>query len=369
MNHEKSNRKTLLFGALIIVVLVGICFTCVTFYAKNEINKPKFQVPEPTDPLLTEVLSDKDAAFAYAMQKYTLLLGADDVEGSWKTNMRRLDDAWETPFSKADNAIFSAIRKKAGDRLKEMYPKADNVLLCERTDVPQFTKQAQDLLDFTLTLGRENDKKEIVDKDRYFLTLTFDPQSEDTQAMLESEAFRNIAGELSPVAELFDTQIETESVTMCFEIEAINEELLSVETKRDLRVRTSIRLTDDAAALLEQREGTIVLPYGTTQRIEFKHYGAHFTQPAIAVKPKDIKALPAKVVVRSDATKADYSLTFTASEPSLLSFDEDGVMTVGKEATDDPVTVTMTLVYNGHTYTDKLTVYITRLEVENDVGA
>ncbi len=93
----------------------------------------------------------------------------------------------------------------------------------------------------------------------------------------------------------------------------------------------------------------------------------------MAVKPDDMKSLPADVRVNSAATKEDYKLTFTPSNKQAVSIDADGVMTVSKNALsvlcapDEIVTITMKLEYEGKTYTDELKVYITELEVETDV--
>ena len=117
----------------------------------------------------------------------------------------------------------------------------------------------------------------------------------------------------------------------------------------------------------------IELPYKTAQHISFKWYGCRFNQRSMVVNPSDMKALPADVRVNSEATKDDFKLTFTPSDKNAVSIDADGVMTVSKNAVevlknpDEPVTITMTLEYEGKTYSDELTVYITELEVETDV--
>ena len=369
MSAGAKNRKTILFGVLIVVVLIGVCFLCVALYARHEINKPKFQMPEfPQQPLLTQRLTDKDAAAAYALQQYADTIGADNVEGSWKTELR-LDGNWETPFSEADEAILLFIRDNAGETLASFYPNESNVRLTEASNVPQLNIQPSDVLDYDLTLGRYNGDGQVVDTDRYFLTLTVDPAVVETQSLTDSETVRSIKNELSSVASLSNIEIKVKSFSICFAIDRIREELVSVDILRDLRVAAGFHLQDRSAALSDTPDGTVVLPYGTVQKIGFKHYGAHFTERAIAVQPGDIKALPAAVRVANEATKADYTLRFVSSDPYALSFDEDGVMTVGKETSDDPITVTMTLEYEGHTYTDDLIVYISQWEVATDVGA
>ena len=369
MSHQRNNRKTLLLGALIVVAIIGVCFVCVTIYAKKEINKPKFTIPEtPEQPSVTALPTDKDEACAYVARLYETTLASDDTEASWHTDVH-LDGEWETPFSAADEAILLHIRDSAAPQIAALYPNVSDVRVNAADDVPHPAFAAQSILDFNAEQGRMQDDGKITDTDQYFITLTVDPQSADTQAMLDSEVFKGIEKELSPVASLSDTQIEPQSVTMRFTIDRLTDQLLSAEIERNVLIKAAIRLTDDSAALLSEQDAEITLPYGTTQHIDFKHYGVHFLERAIAVKPGDMKALPADVRVNSDATKEDYTLTFTASDPALLSFDADGVMSVGKKAVNDPVTVTMTLEYDGHTYTDEMLVYISEWEVATDVGA
>ena len=368
MSHNNANRKTILFGALIIAVLIGICFFCVTLYAKKEISKPKFTMPElPAQPSVTALPTDKDEAYAYVQRLYDAALAADDVEGSWHTDVR-LDGEWELPFAEPDAAAIRYIRDHAAEKIAPLYPSVSDVLLKDAPDVPLLGITVQDVLDFTAEQGHPQDDGTVKDDDRYFITLIVDPKSADAKAMAESEVCGKIAEELSPVAALSDTQIEPQSITMRFTIDRVSDQLLSCEIERDLLVTTNVRLTDDAAALLRAREAAITLPYGTTLHMDIKHFGARFLERAIAVNPGDMKALPAEVKVDAAATKADYTLTFTPSVANVVSFDEDGVMNVD-QVCKDPVTITMTLEYDGHTYTDELIVYITEWEVATNVGA
>lgn len=368
MSEKKTNRKAILLGALIVTVLIGICFFCVTLYAKKEINKPKFDMPKQAEqPSVTALPADKDEACAYVSRLYEAALASDDTEASWHTDVR-LNGEWDTPFSDADEAILLHICDGAAGQIAALYPNVSDLRTSAADNVPRPEIAAQSVLGFTAEQGRTQDDGKIVDTDRYFISLTVDPQSADTQAMLNSEVFKEIEKELSTVASLSDTQIEAQDVTMRFTIDRVSDQLLSAEIERNVLVTTTIRLTEASSALLSTRQGKLSLPYGTTQHIDFKHYGTRFLKRAMVVKPGDMKALPADVRVNANAMKEDYKLTFTASEPDVLSFDADGVMTVNKTF-DDPVTVTMTLEYDGHTYTDELIVYISEWEVATDVGA
>ena len=100
--------------------------------------------------------------------------------------------------------------------------------------------------------------------------------------------------------------------------------------------------------------------------INFHHYCLRFYEKQLVAKPDDIKALPLDVMVHSTATKEDYTLTFDATDPDAISIDDTGVMTV-HAAREEAITITATLEYDGHSYSDTLTLYVTELEVKRDV--
>ena len=86
-----------------------------------------------------------------------------------------------------------------------------------------------------------------------------------------------------------------------------------------------------------------------------------------------LKSLPADVRVNSGASQDEFKLTFTPSIENAVTIDEDGVMTVNKNAlknlgvTEETMTIEMKLEYEGKTFTDELIIYLTELEVETNV--
>ena len=151
-----------------------------------------------------------------------------------------------------------------------------------------------------------------------------------------------------------------------YEIDRVTDQLRSADITYVCRVHAQIRLTESYGALLPQQTAQVELPFTRTEHIDFTRFGARFTERAVAVRPGNMQSLSADVRVPADASQDDFTLTFTPDVPDILRFDDDGVMTVLK-ASDDPVIVTMTLQYGGHTYTDSIKVYVTEWEVASDV--
>ena len=46
MSQPMSKKKSIVLVALAIILLLGICFATLAVYAKKELNKPKFKMPE-----------------------------------------------------------------------------------------------------------------------------------------------------------------------------------------------------------------------------------------------------------------------------------------------------------------------------------
>ena len=95
-------------------------------------------------------------------------------------------------------------------------------------------------------------------------------------------------------------------------------------------------------------------------------YGLHFNEDYLEQRPDDITTLPLEIHVNNASVQGeDFTVTYDVSDPATLEIDEDAVMTVKKTndvSSTDGVTVTATLQYEGKTYSDDITIYITKLE-------
>ena len=379
MSTPKRNVKKIVPIVLAIILLMGLCFTCVGLYAKHELTKPKYAMPDATLESKSELPKNKAEALAYVKELYNAAVNADDVEGSWHTDakLKDYDEGITASLSDADREIVAYIWEHAdeNDQVKNLYPKADNVLQCVEEGVYRFNVTDADVLDYTAERGRYDDDDKYVDDDYYFITLNVDPASVDAAAISQGEVYGKFAEVLAPAFNVQDPVFEVKSVAMKFKIARAFNEISSLEITRAYKIKARLLLTEAYAGLLASPDETVELPYQATEKVSFKYYGAHFTKTCIVVNPGDMEALPAAVRVNDAATKAEQSppgegefrLSFVPSDPDVIKIDDDGVMSVNGTS-EQPVTVTMTLEYDGHTYTDELTVYITELEVATENG-
>ena len=155
--------------------------------------------------------------------------------------------------------------------------------------------------------------------------------------------------------------LSVESVDYECRVDRLTDHLLNVDVKTVWLADADAVFTGDCADMGTQHA---TLTYTETTHLSFSWYGARFLKRAIAANVGDMTALPADVKVNAEATKGDdFTMTYVASDPDAITIDEDGVMTVHKTP-EETVTITMSLEYGGHSYTDHLTVYITELELE-----
>ncbi|MCR5522466.1 MAG: hypothetical protein K6F64_02360 [Clostridia bacterium] len=365
---KKSSR--IILGVFTVVLLLGACFGSVGLYAKKALNKPKFIKPEDAPIASASRLpSQQQEAYELIMRVYTDTVNADDIEGNWHTEAEINGDI-VTPFSQADNAIISYAKGDIAGKISELYPSASGVKMTEAEDIPDIRVPASDITGFTAECGKTDENGNVTEDDYYFITLTVNPDAVKDDKITESDIFSSIKDGFKEVFTVDEADIKLKSVVYSFRIDRVTDDLLNAEITREYDAKAKITLTDKYSALVpgeSSKQAETEFPYKAVTKMSFSHYGAKFTQRSMAVSPNDIKALPASVTVNSETTKDDYKLTFEPSAQGYVTIDEDGVMTVEK-ASETPIIITMTLDYDGHIYTDELTVYITELEVETNVG-
>ena len=351
------------------LAIMGVCFGCIGIYAKNQMNKPKFQMPvaearEPVAPLP----QSKEEAVAYVNELFAEAVAAPDSEVSLKTDVD-LGGDMELPFSEADNNIIRYIRDHASGDIAALYPQIAQSNITELDGAEYMKFDAADVSGFTAERGHTDEDGNVTDEDYYFITLTFDVARETHYGIKSGSVYDGVVEALPGVTVVHADFTPKELVVNC-KINCIYNQMENLDLSKANSAYALISFTGEEYAPMKDAYGDeveLTLPYRVTERFSFLWYGARFEDRVIAVNPNDMEALPAKVTVHPEATEGDYTLTFKEDKEGFMDIDPDGVMNVHKEVTgDDPVTVTMTLDYNGKIYEDKLLVYITDLEVENN---
>ncbi len=353
------------FGVFGVLALVGIAFACLSIYAKKEINKPKFQLPEIAEvQALTPLPSSKEEAFEYVNALFKDCVSADDIELSEHNSVSLTGSESETPFNGADASVFSRVLEQVGGKIGELYPVTENEPITKLKTVPSLGFTGADVTDFTAEIGYTTEEGETEDDGYYYITLTLKPEAMNTAAMLKSDISKKVVKELEPMLSVSDAELFPEEFTASFKIRYSTDSLEHVELCKKLSVKSTVEFTDDYKALSE-KEVKLTVPFEKTQSIDLFRYGLHFYERQTALQTGDTMALPLDVRVNSEASKENYKLSFNTSQEGILSIDADGVMEA-VEASEKPVTVTAVLEYNGHTYTDSIAVYATNLEVKTD---
>ena len=359
----KKSMKIFL-GVAGFLALFGICFACLSIYAKKEINKPKFELPETVEEAVSPLPATKEEAFDYVYKLYEGCITADDIELSQHTDVHLTEGEIKAPFSDSDNAVVSRILENAQGNISALYPVTENTLMTKVKDIPKLDFTKADVSEFTAEKGYTDEYGENIDDGIYYISLTVNPSRINTKAMLESETRKSIEKELSSVMSIASLDIVPNSYTVSFRIDYKTDMRTCVEIKRNSTLKAAVDFTDTYKALSD-KTAQLEIPYETVQSIDLFHYGLRFTERQMAVQKSDMKALPLDVRVNAETTKDNYKIKFDVSQDGILEIDKDGVMTViGTQK--EPVTVTTVLEYDGHTYTDKLIVYATELEVKTD---
>ena len=351
------------------LAIMGVCFGCIGIYAKNQMNKPKFQMPvaEAREPL-APLPQSKEEAVDYVNALFAEAVAAPDSEVGLETNVDLSGDM-ELPCSEADNNIIRYIRDHASGDIAALYPQIEQSNITKLDGAENMIFDAADVSDFTAERGHTDENGNVTDEDYYFITLTFDITRELYYGIKNGSVYDGIEKALPGVTVVHADFTPIELVVNC-KINCIYNQMENLDLSKANSAYALISFTGENYAPMKDAYGDeieVTLPYRVTERFSFLWYGARFTERIKAVNPNDMEALPAKVTVHPEAAEDDYKLTFTPDKEGFMDIDPDGVMTVHKQVTgDDPVTVTMKLEYNGKTYEDTLLVYITDLEVENN---
>ncbi len=352
-------------GILGVAALIGICFGSLAVYAKKEINKPKFEMPGQVEIKAKSPLPEtREEAFDYAYNLFSSCLASDDIELSEHTYINLTSGESVTPFSQDGNKVFSRMLEQAQGKLTGLYKSTENVLVSKLKNAPSFCFTKSDVEDFTAEKGVTNENGETNDDGYYYITLTVKPDDVDMSSVLDSEVEKSIIKELEPMLKVASCDAVLDGFTAFFKIDYSDDSLVYVEFKQNLKIKASVDFNDEYK-VLSDKTSEFMIPAEKKKCIDFFHYGLNFSERQIAVQLGDTAALPLDVRVNSETTKENYSLSFKVSDDKILSIDADGVMeAVG--SSEKPVTVTATLEYDGHTYTDELIVYATELEVKRD---
>lgn len=127
--------------------------------------------------------------------------------------------------------------------------------------------------------------------------------------------------------------------------------LTSVAKIRNFTAEVSFRIKDGETT-------KITAQITVTGTIDVSFAGIEIEQDIIEIHKNGYEELAVKANVDENASQEDFSVSFVSSDPSVCTVSDNG-MIEAVSVSDSPVTVTVTLVYLGKTYTDSCLVYVT----------
>ncbi|MCR5041085.1 MAG: hypothetical protein K6C36_03155 [Clostridia bacterium] len=370
---KKLGKKTkIALIVLVVIFLLATCFACVALYARYQINKPKFTLPEQKElASARELPQGKDAVCSYIDELYGNLISADDCEGTYSTSVG-IDGEIAFPFGESDNAIIELIRSGTAGRIAGFYPPENGGITGEEGDYSPLEVFADVVKECSANRGWTDEEGNVRDDGFYFVDMTLDETTLlQTYAadITNNEVFLQVADILKDAMTINDIVVTPLEYKVSYKIDRVYDQIVSASVNRIYTLTVTFTLTEKYAALGNgQTTFTVDIPYRATENFSFKWYGARFTKRAIAVSSTDIEALPADIRVNDNALSDEWELVFEYSVDGIISINtEDAVMTI-RGKSDEPVIVNMTLKYKGHEYSDTLLVYITDLEVVTSVA-
>ena len=348
MKKPLSKKVKVLIGTLVVVVLLAACFGAVSVYVKREIEKPKFELPPAPEPVVTPLPAAADApAFVGAAYDAAFQSGGD-------VSLTTALDVPDDSIVGSDAAIVWLKNNVLG-RLQEQYPAFSRVYGAEaEKPAVDFTVAAKD------TEARQG-TAETGDLDTYYFSWTVDT---DTAYFTEKDEAAKawLLEELKDVAEVSDETVTLTDVTYRAETNRLNDRLVKLEIARTYHVTATVTPVGSYAALGVR---TVEFDYRATDRFTFVTYGVRFTKHAVALSPKEEHTLPTELILPDGVEKEDFTLAFEVTQGEG-EVDGEGVFTAHEEASEIPDVVTVTLTYDGKTYTDTLDIYVTELEVKSE---
>ncbi len=367
MAKEKKPMKKgmkIFLGVLVAVLVVALCMGAVGLYLVHEQKKPVFEPPEIAErPSATQLPADGAEGAAYVERLFAAMADADDVEGAWHTDVHFGEVS--TSLKEADNAVLQYLTEQVAGQIGALYPSASELVMSQTKEKPVFSLAGANITDFSASQGERNEEEKVDDTASYYLNFTCEPAAADPAAMQAEDVYQKAVELLAPALTVESFDIQAVSETVSAHTDRISDDLLELKVTKDYIITAQVRLTEAYAALSENGLVQVEFSYQTVQTVNFSHYGLRFLEQQLAVRENDMKALPMDVTVHSTATKEDYKLTFEVSDPEAITVDESGVMNV-HAAREEAITITATLEYDGHSYADTMTVYVTELEVKTD---
>lgn len=166
-----------------------------------------------------------------------------------------------------------------------------------------------------------------------------------------SQVKDGVSDKLAEMVNITDIQVQYNSFVINADIDREKKFISGASLSRACSVECSLEFIGEYAEF-----GTLELCFDLelSKNYRFTRAEMYFTQDAFYVTKGASDEIKTKII--SDESPADCVITYTSSDPSILSI--DGRFFKANKVSADPVTVTAEYTYNGVTYTDSAEFFV-----------
>ncbi len=369
---SKKKRNLLIIAGL--VLLIAICSVSLYFYAKKEINKPKFIVPENKKSSAVEIPNSPSGILSYVEELYAKSF-TDEVCVSKTVSLSIPDDSVKSELPEADNKIALMVKDQYLNYLDSLYKKYEDVIGNKVENIRPLEFDVGDINgNVVMTEGKTDDNGNITDEDYYFFDVPVKgldyPVFDDTSPRQyksfgideNRHVYDDLKKEVKDLGTVSSDHFEITSAGISGKIDKVRNKLHNLSISHTYRCCFSFQFDNEYTSL-----GNIdfELTYIVTENYTFNWYGAYFSDNFYYINTGDEKALPLNVNVG----EGKYKLKLKSSDDSKVKVDSDGVIdALAVTDKDKPVVIDMSFEYNGYKYSDKCYITVTDLEISETEG-
>ncbi len=207
--------------------------------------------------------------------------------------------------------------------------------------------------------GSDNPYNELY-RDEYTLTLTIRNTKSNVKDNFDfregEDAVAMLGGEAKKIFSVNDISIDYDKLTITAQINRLTDEIISLEYKKDMTVKTVGEFKRDYAKL-----GETAISFKMTQNdvYEFIWPSLVLSEEKMTVEPKKSDNLLAALTCDDPLA---YKVKWESSDPEILTVDEEGYFKAGKKTGEAAITASFE--FGGKSYSDTCNVYV-RYPVES----
>ena len=317
------------------LLIIALCSGTIILYADTLVEEGVYNPAPAAVVYLSEAPESREDRLAAANKLLTAAQTCGETQISGSTSVDLHDLTSDLTEAQANLLLFAAGSIESG-----IAGLAENKALAYGETADLFPAIVADTVD----LAQDDENKKFT----YTADIANPFEAED-------EAMIAAAEEVFATAFTVDKKaLELTASKIDLTLDPLTDRLQNAVYTRTYRMDYTVTFFGDLAEL-----GTKTLSFNctVTSRYDIQWAGIHIGQDRVTLNKSGYQALTLTVNKASDAPADSYKLTFTSSDESIATVDDQG--TVDAVAlSDKPVTVTATLEYLGKTYTDTCEVLV-----------